>query len=73
MKLTFWGAAKQVTGSMYVLELMDGYKILIDCGFDLDRSVEEFIPHPDYYFPFDPSTIDLVLLTQNLSLISKSK
>jgi len=63
MNLTFWGAAKQVTGSMYVLELMDGYKILIDCGFDLDRSVEEFIPHPDYYFPFDPSTIDLVLLT----------
>lgn len=63
MNLTFWGAAKQVTGSMYVLELLDGYKVLIDCGFDLDRSVEEFIPHPDYYFPFDPSTIDLMLLT----------
>ncbi|MEY3418097.1 MAG: hypothetical protein RL060_2209 [Bacteroidota bacterium] len=63
MQLTFWGAARQVTGSMYLLELNDGYKILIDCGYDLDKEAEKCSPHPDYYFPFDPSTIDLVLLT----------
>lgn len=63
MQLTFWGAARQVTGSMHLLELSDGYKVLIDCGYDLDRSVEKTSPHPDYFFPFDPSTIDLVLLT----------
>ena len=37
MKLTFWGAARQVTGSMYLLELEDDFKILIDCGIDMDR------------------------------------
>ena len=36
MKLTFWGASQQVTGSMYVLELEDDYRILIDCGFDYE-------------------------------------
>jgi metallo-beta-lactamase family protein len=63
MQLTFWGAAQQVTGSMYILELQDGYRILIDCGLDLDKSSTEYIPDPDNYFPFDPASIDLVLLT----------
>ena len=30
MKLTFFGAARKVTGSMFLLELQDEYKILID-------------------------------------------
>ena len=38
MKLTIWGAAKQVTGSMHLLELGDGYKILIDCGADFSAT-----------------------------------
>ncbi|TAD97621.1 MAG: MBL fold metallo-hydrolase [Bacteroidetes bacterium] len=63
MQLTFWGAARQVTGSMFLLDLKDGYRILIDCGIDMER--ERFIstttPRP--LFPFDASTIDLVLLT----------
>ncbi|WP_250630626.1 MBL fold metallo-hydrolase RNA specificity domain-containing protein [Rhodoflexus caldus] len=67
MKLTFWGAARQVTGSMYLLELEDDYRILIDCGFDMDRErgKEEELPQafPGSVFPFDASTLNLVLLT----------
>ena len=57
MRLTFCGAARQVTGSMFLLELQDTYKILIDCGIDFESSQAEVL------FPFDPASIDLVLLT----------
>lgn len=59
MRLTIWGAARQVTGSMHLLEL-DNYKILIDCGLDYERDtyLEE-----NEQFPFDPSDIDTVILT----------
>lgn len=58
MKLTFWGAARQVTGSMFLLQLESGYKILIDCGTDLSKGRME-----SPLFPFNPSEINLVLLT----------
>ena len=45
MKLTFWGASKQVTGSMYLLELADDYKILIDCGTDMEREIDYEEPY----------------------------
>jgi len=57
MKLTFHGAARQVTGSMFLLELQDQYKILIECGINFDSR------HEGNYFPFQPEEIDLVLLT----------
>src|SRR5690606_1611162 len=57
MKVTFWGAARKVTGSMYLLELEDGYKILIDCGTDFSSRSQ------DPLFPFRPSELDLVVLT----------
>ena len=59
MKLTVWGAAQQVTGSMHLLEL-ENYKILIDCGLDYERNtwLEE-----NEQFPFLPSEIDVVILT----------
>ena len=67
MKLQFLGAAKQVTGSMYLLELEDGYKILIDCGTDMERSIDFEVPYePAPFFPFDPSLINLVVLTQDI-------
>lgn len=67
MKLTFWGAARQVTGSMYLLELDDDYRILIDCGSNLERShgptPPETPPSTTGLFPFEASSLNLVLLT----------
>lgn len=59
MKLTIHGAARQVTGSMHLLEVGQ-YKILIDCGLDYekDRSIQS-----NEDFPFDPAGIDVVVLT----------
>jgi len=59
MKLTIHGAARQVTGSMHLLEIGQ-YKILVDCGLDYekDRSVQS-----NEDFPFDPAEIDVVVLT----------
>lgn len=59
MKLTIWGAAMQVTGSMHLLQT-DNYNILVDCGLDYERDtwIEE-----NEAFPFSPSDIDLVILT----------
>src|SRR3569623_1619260 len=59
MKLTIHGAARQVTGSMHLLEV-DQYKMLIDCGLDFekDRSVLA-----NENFPFNPAEIDVVILT----------
>lgn len=59
MKLTVWGAAKQVTGSMHLLEL-ENYKILIDCGLDYENGS---VRHDNTQFPFLPSEIDVVILT----------
>ncbi|HEY0176921.1 MAG TPA: MBL fold metallo-hydrolase [Pedobacter sp.] len=59
MKLTIWGAAKQVTGSMHLLQ-SEGYNILIDCGLDYEKDTYQ---EENQYFPFDPSAIDVVILT----------
>jgi len=62
MQLTFLGAARQVTGSMALLTLADGYRLLIDCGLELERK-----PHErgglNELFDFNPAQIDVVLLT----------
>lgn len=60
MEITFWGAARQVTGSMYLLTLADGYNILIDCGSDMGERKGKIKPG---LFPVDPTQIDLVILT----------
>lgn len=60
MKLTSWGAAEQVTGSMHMLQLDSGYTILIDCGMDYEKNVSVL---DNEQFPFLPHEIDLVILT----------
>ena len=59
MKLTIWGAAQQVTGSMHLLQT-DNYNILVDCGLDYER--DTWIEQNEA-FPFSPADIDLVILT----------
>ncbi len=68
MNLSFWGAARQVTGSMYLLTIDQDYKILIDCGLDFDKERTEY-ENPDFkkengfVFPFEVTELNLVLLT----------
>jgi len=59
MKLTIWGAAQQVTGSMHLLQI-NNYTILIDCGLDYEKGTYQ---EENQYFPFNPVTIDVVILT----------
>jgi len=60
MKLSFYGAAKIVTGSNYLLEI-GNKKILIDCGlFQGRKKIEEKNYEP---FPYQAKDIDFVLIT----------
>ncbi|HEY8930708.1 MAG TPA: MBL fold metallo-hydrolase [Mucilaginibacter sp.] len=59
MKLTIHGAARQVTGSMHLLEV-GRFKILIDCGLDYEK---DHHIQTNENFPFRPEDIDVVVLT----------
>jgi len=59
MKIEFVGAARQVTGSCYYLE-GQGIRLLVDCGLHQERDYLERNWDP---FPFDPASLDAVLLT----------
>lgn len=61
MRLTFNGAARTVTGSCHLLELDDGFRILLDCGL-YQGSDEEFEGFNKNWF-FNPSDIDCVILS----------
>jgi metallo-beta-lactamase family protein len=63
MNITFWGAARQVTGSMHLLTLNSGYNILVDCGLDYENR-DDFDAN-NRNFPFLPEEIDLVILTHS--------
>ncbi|MDZ4152718.1 MBL fold metallo-hydrolase, partial [Methylicorpusculum sp.] len=58
--LTFWGGTEQVTGSCYLLET-DHHRILLDCGLFQGSKETERLNAED--FPFDPATIDAVVLS----------
>jgi metallo-beta-lactamase family protein len=60
LKLTFHGAARTVTGSCYLIET-EYAKVIVDCGmFQGSKTMSELNYRP---FPFDPKTIDAMLLT----------
>jgi len=59
IQLQFLGAAQNVTGSSYLLEV-DNSKILVDCGLYQEREFRSRNWRP---FPINPKGIDAVLLT----------
>ncbi len=59
IKLTFLGAARNVTGSRYLLET-ENTRFLVDCGLYQER---EFSSRNWEPFPFPPRSLDAVLLT----------
>lgn len=60
MKISFHGAAQQVTGSCHLLEVK-GTRILVDCG--LYQGSRELREDNSEDFGFDPASIDYLLLT----------
>lgn len=60
MKIEFQGAARTVTGSMHVLHI-NGKRILLDCG--LFQGRREEANERNRNFPFDPQSIDAVVLS----------
>lgn len=60
MKLHFYGGAKTVTGANYLLEAQ-GKKILVDCGLFQGSPEQEARNYEP--FPYNPETIDFVLIT----------
>lgn len=60
IQLTFHGAARNVTGSSHLLEV-NGKRILLDCGLFQGRRAEAFEQNSS--FPFDPASIDVLVLS----------
>ncbi|MDD2376182.1 MAG: MBL fold metallo-hydrolase [Clostridia bacterium] len=60
MNITFYGAARTVTGSCHMVEAC-GKKFLVDCGMFQGKLVEQMLNYED--FPFDIKEIDFVILT----------
>jgi len=59
IKLRFFGAAENVTGSCYLIEA-NGARLLVDCGLYQERDLKQRNWDP---FPIPANTIDAVLLT----------
>lgn len=60
MHVTFYGAAREVTGSMHLLNL-EPDRILLDCGMFQGRRKES--EHKNRNLPFDPGIITNVILS----------
>lgn len=60
MRITFFGATKEVTGSKFLLE-SDNKRILVECGLFQGRRKESETANLN--FPFDPKSIDLLLIS----------
>src|SRR5438876_1173754 len=60
MKLTFWGAARTITGSMHQVEA-DGKRYLLDCGMYQGHRKEA--EERNRHFPFPAASVDAVILS----------
>ncbi|MBZ5581504.1 MAG: MBL fold metallo-hydrolase [Acidobacteriia bacterium] len=60
MKITFWGAAGEVTGSMHMVE-SGGKRFLLDCGLHQGRRKDA--DRKNRCLPFDGASIDGVVLS----------
>jgi metallo-beta-lactamase family protein len=60
LEITFWGAARAVTGSQHLIEI-NGSRILLDCGLFQGHRAEAFERNRN--LPFDPRSIDAVILS----------
>jgi metallo-beta-lactamase family protein len=60
MELQFYGATAKVTGSSHILRV-NGYTVLIDCGLIQGSREDEAINLQP--FPFDPASVNAVVLT----------
>src|SRR5687767_14416690 len=58
--VTFWGAARSVSGSLHLVEAA-GRRILLDCGLTQGRRDEA--RQRNSSFPFHPDKIDAVVVT----------
>ena len=61
MTLSFYGAAKAVTGSKHLLSLENGKRILLDCG--MFQGSGDMVQELNQSFDFDPAGIDYLLLS----------
>ena len=60
MEITFWGAARAVTGSQHLIEV-NGKRVLLDCGLFQGHRAEALARNSN--LPFDPRSIDAVVLS----------
>ena len=60
MRLTLFGAAQTVTGSMHLIEV-NGQRFLLDCGLYQGKRADTY--QVNLNFPFDPKSIDAVILS----------
>lgn len=60
MNITFLGATQQVTGSCHLLRI-GNHRVLLDCGLQQGGEDSNEQNHAD--FPFDPESIDAVVLS----------
>ncbi len=60
MKIHFYGAARTVTGSQFLLEV-NGSRILLECGLFQGKRADTY--HFNQNFMFDPKSIDVLLLS----------
>ncbi|MFN3596392.1 MAG: MBL fold metallo-hydrolase RNA specificity domain-containing protein [Rubricoccaceae bacterium] len=61
MQLTFWGAARTVTGSLHVLRLPGGQTVFLDCGLYQGRRAEARARNLGW--PVSPAEVEAVFLS----------